>query len=168
MKINAKSVIGKSILLILTFSLMLMIIPIYGQTERDEFSYLKNYILPSNAVSIENLDEKEIMEYNAEPFTGIAYESYKTGKLFRIVTYRKGIQHGPIMIWYPDGNPQMSANYKNGAPHGRFMGWYNNGKQIYNIFLNQGKLGADNLLDDDTDRLGSDEDVIEKEATEND
>lgn len=42
-----------------------------------------------------------------------------------------------MYLWYPDGDPQMSATYRHGRLNGRFLGWYRNGRIIYDMAINQ-------------------------------
>ncbi|HQO47009.1 MAG TPA: hypothetical protein PK617_02855, partial [Candidatus Cloacimonas sp.] len=73
-----------------------------------------------------------------------------------------------MLMWYPDGSPQMSANYVNGYLQGRFLGWYNNGSVIYDLMINKGTYAGDNLMDEDESRASSEIDIGEREGPDND
>ncbi|MDD2331456.1 MAG: hypothetical protein PHI68_02255 [Candidatus Cloacimonetes bacterium] len=158
-----------SLLAIFIFTLLSTSSPLSAQSEYEDYEFLKRYTLPDTAIAFSALVQQEGEVYrDSELFSGLAYELYPQGKLYRVLSYRQGIQSGPMLFWYPDGNPQMSANYRNGAPHGRFLGWYNNGSVIYNLVLNQGRWGADTLSDSDMDRLQTEDEITEREGTDND
>ncbi|MDZ4120920.1 MAG: hypothetical protein U1C33_00770, partial [Candidatus Cloacimonadaceae bacterium] len=135
----------------------------------DDYELMKKYTLQKDAVEMKTLvDMDSLKVFGNKPFTGFAYERYPDQKLYQVVSYRRGLQHGPMMVWYPDGSPQLYTNYRMGSPHGRFVGWYTNGRVIYNLVLNQGKLGGDFLYEEDDSRMATETEVIEIEGTDND
>lgn len=135
----------------------------------DDYELMRSYNLPQDALEMQKLVQVDsLMYHQKQPFTGTAYELYPTKKLYRVLNYRNGYQHGPLMLWYPEGEPQLFTNYYRGAPHGRFVGWYTNGRLIYNIVLNRGKLGGDFLYDEDESRRESEVETTEPEGTDND
>ncbi|HPM04772.1 MAG TPA: hypothetical protein PL160_03550, partial [Candidatus Cloacimonas sp.] len=81
---------------------------------------------------------------------------------------KAGKKHGLLLVWYPDGTPQMSVNYREGILHGRFLGWYNNGSVIYDMTLNNGTYAGDSMLDNDDSRSSSETDDSEREGPDND
>lgn len=135
----------------------------------DEYELMRKYELPKSAIHIGKLSETDsLTTYQGKPFSGLAYELHPKGKISFVKSFRRGIQHGQMMVWYPDGAPQLHASYHAGSPHGRFLGWYANGAVLYNLVLNRGKLGADSILDNDDSRAQSETEIMEKEGTDND
>ncbi|HOD59903.1 MAG TPA: hypothetical protein PKH17_04085 [Candidatus Syntrophosphaera sp.] len=124
---------------------------LFSQDISEEYNLLKNYVLPDNATPFNELTLQDSLYLkDGIPFTGIAYDRYENGKLARVVTFYKGIQNGPMYIWYPNGAPQLSTNYRQGKFHGWYIGWYSNGTIFYNMAFNQGKYVGD--YQDDNDR----------------
>ncbi|HQM79591.1 MAG TPA: hypothetical protein PKV12_02655 [Candidatus Syntrophosphaera sp.] len=124
---------------------------LFSQDIGEEYNLLKNYVLPDNAIPFNELTLQDSLYLkDGIPFTGIAYDRYENGKLARVVTFYKGIQNGPMYIWYPNGAPQLSTNYRQGKFHGWYIGWYSNGTIFYNMAFNQGKYVGD--YQDDNDR----------------
>lgn len=123
---------------------------LFSQDIREEYDLLKNYVLPDNAVPFKELTIKDSLYLkDGIPFSGIAYDLYENGKLARVISFYKGIQHGPMYIWYPNGAPQLSTNYHQGKLHGWFIGWYSNGSILYSMAYNQGKYVGHYQDDDD-------------------
>ncbi|MFA7028934.1 MAG: hypothetical protein WC179_01460 [Candidatus Cloacimonadaceae bacterium] len=136
------------ILLIMIFSMSCSLL--LSQDNFEEYNLLKNYVLPPNAISFDELTIKDSLFLKDDiPFTGIAYERYDNEKLARVVSFYEGIRYGPMYIWYPNGTPQLSTNYRQGKLHGWFFGWYSNGTILYNMAINQGKYVGDYQDDDD-------------------
>jgi len=124
---------------------------LFSQDISEEYNLLKNYVLPDNATPFNELTLQDSLYLkDGIPFTGIAYDRYENGKLARVVTFYKGIQNGPMYIWYPNGAPQLSTNYRQCKFHGWYIGWYSNGTIFYNMAFNQGKYVGH--YQDDNDR----------------
>ncbi|MDP2173687.1 MAG: hypothetical protein Q8J62_07910, partial [Candidatus Cloacimonadaceae bacterium] len=117
--------LGRTIIALIFISLCLSL---SGQGARDEYDFLKRFGIPKSAVLVDNLNHADsVYLLRGAPYTGFAYEVYADRKPLRLITLLRGLQHGPMYLWYPDGSPQMSANYHRGRLHGRFLGWYHNG-----------------------------------------
>jgi hypothetical protein len=72
-----------------------------------------------------------------------------------------------MYLWYPNSNPQMSANYRLGRLQGRFLGWYAHGGIIYDMMI--GAYGYSGDLLEADDRAGGDDTAdTEQEGTDND
>lgn len=39
------------------------------------------------------------------------------------------VQHGPVALWYENGQPMMQGQFRNGARHGPFTWWHANGQK---------------------------------------
>lgn len=155
------------VLLVLLFSLTLG--SAFAQNKSEDYLAVKNWILPTNAVLFSNLKlEKEVYLHNDKPFTGIAFERFTPTQLSRAVTYQNGKQNGVMLLWYPDGSPQMSANYRDGNLNGRFLGWYQSGGAIYDMVINNGAYAGDNLAEGDESRAASTIEDAEGEGPDND
>jgi len=141
---------------------------LYAQSNSEEFMALKRYQLPSTAIPVQDLvEEDDFYSLQGQPFSGIAYERYDNGQLLRVVHIHKGLQHGPMYLWYPNSNPQMSANYRLGRLQGRFLGWYAHGGVIYDMMIGTNGYSGD-LIEND-DRVGDDETAdTEQEGNDND
>jgi antitoxin component YwqK of YwqJK toxin-antitoxin module len=155
------------ILLVILFSLVFS----YSLAENlsEEFLAVKNWVLPKDAVPMSDLKlENDLQMFKSKPFSGVAYEKYPKGQLLRVIHYLHGKQDGLMMLWYPDGTPQMSANYREGGLHGRFLGWYHNGGTIYDMVINHGTYAGDNLIDGDSSREAGSREDSEREGPDND
>jgi len=142
---------------------------LYARGMSEEYNQLKDWQLPQTAVSMEDLAlEDGFLRRNDEPFSGLAYELYPEGTLYRAAQYKDGKLNGMTFLWYPDGSPQMSAGYKAGALHGRFQGWYPNGSVIYDMFINRGAYGLDLLSDEDQSRRREEQETYEQEGNTDD
>ncbi|MDZ4181925.1 MAG: hypothetical protein U1B83_03525 [Candidatus Cloacimonadaceae bacterium] len=140
-----------------------------AQSNRDEYDVLKRFEIPESAVMMSNLTQVDsVFLQGGAPYTGFAYELYANRKHLRMITLLKGVQHGPMYLWYPDGSPQMSANYHQGRLHGRFLGWYQTGGVIYDMVINHGGFSGDYLYDADGSRESTDTPESEGEAVDND
>ncbi|MBW6513161.1 MAG: hypothetical protein K0B87_00175 [Candidatus Syntrophosphaera sp.] len=125
-----------------------------AQSNQAEYDLVKTFKLPQAAVPLSELNQKEeVYMKDGTPFTGIAYERFENKRLARLLSLYKGLQHGPMYLWYPDGSPQMSANYRQGRLNGRFLGWYRHGGVIYDMVINQTGYAGDYVSDDETRRL---------------
>jgi antitoxin component YwqK of YwqJK toxin-antitoxin module len=141
----------------------------FAQNKSEDYLAVKNWILPKDAVTFSSLKlEKEVYMYQDKPFTGLAYERFTPTQLSRAITYHNGKQNGLMLLWYPDGAPQMSANYRDGALNGRFQGWYHSGGVIYDMAINNGTYAGDNLADSDDSRSSSEIQAAEGEGPDND
>ena len=141
---------------------------LFAQSNAEEFAALKHYKLPPTAIPIQDLVEKDSsFSLKGQPFSGIAYERYENLQFLRVIHIHQGLQHGPLYLWYPNGNPQMSANYRMGRLHGRFLGWYANGGIIYDMMIGTNGYNGD-MLEDDSQRGDDETDDTEREGTDND
>lgn len=141
---------------------------LFAQSNREEYELVKNYILPAHAEQASELtQEGEVWLKDGKPFTGIAIDRFTDGRLARMLTLRKGLQHGNTYLWYPDGSPQMSATYRKGQLQGRFLGWYQSGGIIYDMVINRNGYAGD-YIEDDGSRAVDDSSDSEPEGNEND
>jgi antitoxin component YwqK of YwqJK toxin-antitoxin module len=155
------------ILLVLFFSLAYG--SAFGQNKSEDYLAVKNWQLPQNALAFSELTLKnDVQMYKEKPFTGLAYERFSPVQLSRAVYYVNGRQNGLMLLWYPDGAPQMSANYRDGVLNGRFLGWYQNGGVIYDMVINKGTYAGDNLAEGDDSRSTSETLDAEGEGSDND
>jgi hypothetical protein len=120
-----------------------------AQSNQEEYNLLKSFSLPKVAVPVSDLQlVNEVYQKDGNPFTGIAFEKFASGRLSRVISIFRGVLQGPEYLWYMDGAPQMSANYSKGRLQGRFLGWYRNGGIIYDMAINNGAWGGDYITDD--------------------
>jgi antitoxin component YwqK of YwqJK toxin-antitoxin module len=137
--------------LLLTLALFSVMGMLAAQGSTDEYELVNTFVLPKIAVPIgEITQENEVWLKDGTLFTGIAYERFENGNLSRVVSLLRGLQQGPMYLWYPDGTPQMSANYRQGRLNGRFLGWYRHGGVIYDMVINQCGFAGDYLSREDS------------------
>jgi antitoxin component YwqK of YwqJK toxin-antitoxin module len=132
--------------LLLTLALVSILGLLAAQGNTDEYDLVKTFVLPKTAVPVSELTlSNESWSRDGELFTGIAFERFENGNLSRVLSLFRGLQQGPMYLWYPDGAPQMSAIYRQGRLNGRFLGWYRNGGVIYDMAINQSGYAGDYL-----------------------
>ncbi len=73
------------------------------------------------------MDEGERLYYRSIPFTGEVVE-YQRSVLVSLITYKEGIEDGPIRAWYMDGNLSSEGVMREGFPAGEFQRWHPNGR----------------------------------------
>ncbi|MBP7205044.1 MAG: hypothetical protein KBA54_00850 [Candidatus Cloacimonetes bacterium] len=135
---------GVLIRLLLALFLVSILGVLAAQSNTDEFDLMKTFVLPKTAVPISELvQEGDMWSLDGLPFSGIAFERFENGNLARVISLFRGLQQGPMYLWYPDGAPQMSAIYRLGKLNGRFLGWYRNGRIIYDMAINQSGYAGD-------------------------
>ncbi len=155
--------------ILLFLFLFLTLSQAYAQNKSEEYLAVKNWVLPNEAISMKDIKvEDGIAQYKGKAFTGIAFERFDAKQLSRAVAYQNGIQEGLMLLWYPDGSPQMSAVYRGGALNGRFQGWYHNGNVIYDMMINNGTYAGDNLAEGDDSRGEAGQEDTEREGSDND
>lgn len=159
---------GRYWLLLFVFTAVITIQGLYGQRNSDEYTALKRYQLPSEAIPMQELTEEEgVYSLQGLPFSGIVFERYPGGQLLRVMYLHDGEQNGPLYLWYPDAKPQMSAYYYKGRLRGRFLGWYANGKVIYDMMIGPKGYSGD-MLEDETRLSDDDWGDYEYEGSDND
>lgn len=137
--------------LLLTLAFFSVMGVLAAQSSTDEYELVKTFVLTKIAMPISEITlENEVWLMDGTPFTGIAYERFENGNLSRVISLLRGLQQGPMYLWYPDGAPQMSANYRQGRLNGRFLGWYRHGGVIYDMVINQGGFAGDYLSCEDS------------------
>jgi len=148
------------ILLLITAAIFLPHNVLYAQNADEDLQFMKEYKLPQNAVAETELTAQDsLMLKDGKPFTGTAYVRYANNQLQRATQYVNGLKHGTMLVWYPDGKPQLLATYRKGRLNGKFKGWYQFGAVIYDLVLKDNAFVGDQLSDSDTGReTGSDED----------
>ena len=72
--------------------------------------------------------DDDAMYYQGKPFTGICYDTRKSGELWSEVTYVRGLRHGVSRTLYPNGQLQSQAHYKMALAHGQKEEWYSDGR----------------------------------------
>ena len=137
--------------LLLTLAFLSVMGMLAAQGSTDEYELVKTFVLPKIAVPIGEITlQNEVWLKDGTLFTGIAYERFENGNLSRVMSLLRGLQQGPMYLWYPDGAPQMSANYRQGRLNGRFLGGYRHGGVIYDMVINQGGLAGAYLSREDS------------------
>jgi antitoxin component YwqK of YwqJK toxin-antitoxin module len=130
------------------------------QYEDEDQQMMHQYKLPGNAIAEINLNATDsLMLQKGKPFTGTAFSRFENGKLQHATQYVNGLKQGLMLVWYPDGKPQLMSTYRKGHLNGRFKGWYQFGAVIYDLVLKDDAYMGDDLYDEDTTRqaTGADE-----------
>ncbi|MDQ1046540.1 toxin-antitoxin system YwqK family antitoxin [Streptomyces sp. V4I2] len=73
------------------------------------------------------MDDGERLYYQGIPFTGEAVE-YQRGALVSLITYKEGVEDGPVREWYTDGTLRSEGVMRDGFPAGEFQRWHPNGR----------------------------------------
>ena len=76
----------------------------------------------------ESDDEHAELVYEGRPFTGVAYEKDREGRLVSLSGYQNGRASGPLRTWYPSGQIEQEQYYRRGGLHGPWREWYANGR----------------------------------------
>lgn len=79
------------------------------------------------------------VRYNGSPFTGLIYEVFSNGDLYRLRTFWRGKQVGTEHRWYPGGNKWEEIEFQNGLFHGQHRIWYRDGKVKFLKHFKNGK-----------------------------
>lgn len=62
----------------------------------------------------------------------------KSGKLYKVETYKRGVLHGPLTRYYPNGNVYFVAQFREGTPMGNAT-WYPDGTPAGRIEFRNGQ-----------------------------
>lgn len=77
----------------------------------------------------------EVYYYGAKPFTGIAKETFKDGKLKALYPMKDGVLHGVVQEWWENGQMSVETHFENGKRHGLNRYWTDKGvlmkEQVY-------------------------------------
>ncbi len=73
------------------------------------------------------LQNKGLVYYNNEAFTGISVAYYNENKVAERVTYINGKKHGFYRKWFDTGVLSFEAQYINGKQDGLSQSWWRNG-----------------------------------------
>ncbi|NLW18472.1 MAG: hypothetical protein GXY81_02150 [Candidatus Cloacimonetes bacterium] len=144
-------------------TLLLLLLPaLNAQSNREEYELLKSFALPKAAIPASDITQLDgVWLKDGKAFTGIAFNRFENGQLSRVFSLLRGLQNGPMYLWYPDGAPQMSANYRQGRLDGRFLGWYHHGAIIYDMVINASGYAGDYI---ERDGGGDADDIFEREG----
>lgn len=72
-------------------------------------------------------DGNYYQRYHQEPFTGVAFEDYKSGKKKSKAEFKKGKLDGKVTTWHETGEKSTLVNYKAGIVTGTEIHWYDTG-----------------------------------------
>jgi antitoxin component YwqK of YwqJK toxin-antitoxin module len=56
-------------------------------------------------------------------------EWYESGQKKSEITYRNGIENGPVAAWHENGRKRAEGRFKNGRPEGLWMRWDESSEQ---------------------------------------
>lgn len=77
----------------------------------------------------------DVYSLNSAPFTGIARDHHKNGKLKGEYPFRDGRFHGVVREWWDNGQLSTETHFENGQRHGSNRYWTQAGElmkeQIY-------------------------------------
>ena len=95
------------------------------------------------SVNFKNLVERDgvfYLENTEKPYTGIAFELYKSGLKKKEKSFKNGKEDGLWTFWYLDGRKKEEGIYKNGKEDGLWTFWYLDGRKKEEGLYMDGKL----------------------------
>ncbi|GAA0499096.1 hypothetical protein [Streptomyces olivaceiscleroticus] len=72
------------------------------------------------------MDAAQTFFYAGVPFTGEVVE-YQRGALVSLITYKDGVEDGPVKEWHTDGTLNSEGTMRGGFPVGESKKWHSNG-----------------------------------------
>lgn len=77
------------------------------------------------------------MYYNRKLFTGAVIELYGNGDVFKVTSYKKGVEEGIQTAFLENGKIMEKRFYENGHKEGTHTGWWENGNLRFEFhFMN--------------------------------
>jgi len=93
-------------------------------------------------LKMQQIGENKVAFLDGEKYTGKANYTLATGVLQFKYTYKDGLQHGPYVTYYGNGNKQKEGTYNYGKQHGEYKEYYESGPLKYwYIWDNEKKVG---------------------------
>ena len=87
-----------------------------------------------------------ITHYNDIPFTGVGFELYETGELYRETDFVNGLKHGMTVLYYKNGGVQQENPYVNDVCEGLVKAFYENeALEIEANFVNDKREGLSKI-----------------------
>lgn len=74
------------------------------------------------------------------PYTGIAREKHKNGRLAKEETYRDGKKHGLDKRWRRDGSLSETRTFSEGISHGMYRCWHPDGRLSLKLIFENNKI----------------------------
>lgn len=92
-------------------------------------------------IDIEDLDysDSHLYCYRGEEFTGIAEERTASGRLVCEVSYRDGVERGPMKGWHANGQLSLEYHYGELGEISTFKEWYEDGSPKLDKTVQHGK-----------------------------
>ncbi|WP_018753579.1 toxin-antitoxin system YwqK family antitoxin [Paenibacillus sanguinis] len=76
---------------------------------------------------LEFADDSDMVLYNDNPFSGLAYELYPNGQIMHVTSYKNGFEDGVCREWYASGEIKCEFEMNRGRIHGDRKYWHRNG-----------------------------------------
>ena len=95
------------------------------------------------SVNFKNLVERDgafYLENTEKPYTGIAFELYKSGLKKKETSFKNGAKNGLATRWYKNGQKKEIGTYKDGEPDRLWTFWYLDGRKKEEGLYMDGKL----------------------------
>lgn len=74
------------------------------------------------------MDDRTITTYQGSPFTGEVVDFTSDGTMVELTSYESGIEHGPQVEWFPNGNKQLEGRCDRGKAVGEWRERFANGQ----------------------------------------
>ncbi|QBI54130.1 toxin-antitoxin system YwqK family antitoxin [Streptomonospora litoralis] len=84
-------------------------------------------------------DGTGIAVYEGRPFTGETVETNKDGRILAIVQYKNGLEDGPWLQWFPNGQKKVEGQTSRGGPIGTWIEWHKNGQMAEKRIFNENR-----------------------------
>jgi antitoxin component YwqK of YwqJK toxin-antitoxin module len=145
-------------LILLALFLLLAVLPVRverlnAQNLDDDQLFMREYKLPETAKPEAELVVRDsLLLKDGKPFNGTAYLRYDNNQLQQATQYKDGLKQGMMLVWYPNGSPQLMSTYRKGHLNGRFKGWYQFGAVIYDLVLKDDAYSGDQMIENDAAR----------------
>ncbi len=99
-------------------------------------------VIDYTQLEMKQIGDSKVAHLNGEKYTGQASYTLSNGVLQFQYTYKDGLQHGPYVTYYGNGNKQKEGTYNYGKQDGEYKEYYESGplKYWYN-WDNEKKVG---------------------------
>ena len=105
-------------------------------------------------------DDGWTIRVDGVPFTGEVVDT-EDGRVVGVTTYRDGLEHGPSVEYFPDGDKHVAGQSAEGYAVGEWWEWYPGGKlKSYKVLDRWGdprrsqRWSADGVLIEDSESQG--------------
>ena len=94
-------------------------------------------------LEMREVNGNKVAHLNGEKYTGQSTYTLSNGVLQFKYTYQDGLQHGPYVTYYNNGNKQKEGIYNYGKQHGEYKEYYESGPLKYHYIWDNDKKHGD-------------------------